>query len=93
MAARNFRHGNLAHVSRNLGNRRSHKEPVLAMVHDVFQNPQTGYYQVNCDDVRRGQPYSGVPVMGFDVPVPKSMGLIFFADGSVDLPFFIPLGW
>ena len=93
MPPQNFRHGNLAHVSRNLGNRRSHKEPVMVMVHDIFQNPQTGFYQVNCDDVRRGQPYAGVPVMGFNVPVKGAMGLLFFADGSLDMPFFIALGW
>ena len=90
---RNWRYGNLAKVHQNIGAKRNYKEPVLATCLNSYQDPATGFYRVTCTDVRRGVPYQGVQSITLVQPLPQSMGLLLWADGSGDLPLFLPLGY
>lgn len=90
---RNWQHGNLAKVNKNIGNKRNFDGPVLANCLNAYRDITTGFYRVNCVDVRRGVPYQGIQVITLVQPLPNSMGLIFWADSDGSLPLYLPLGY
>ena len=88
-----WKYGNLAKVGQSIGNKRGFNDAVLANCLNAYQDQTTGFYRVNCVDIRRGTPYQGIQVITLVQPLQNSMGLLIWADGSGDLPLFLPLGY
>jgi len=87
------RYGNLHTVKRTLGYKQWGNVPLLVNCLAVIPNPNSPFPLVRCSDIRTGAIYDNVQSIQMAYPSANSMGLLFFANGDMALPLFLPLGY